>query len=212
MTVAEKAGLINTELKKLYPGAVCSLNCENPFELLVAVRLSAQCTDKRVNTVTPVLFAKFKTLDDYAAADVEDVEGIIHSCGFFHGKARDIIGMASSVRDNYGGRVPDTVEELIKLPGVGRKTANLIVGDVYGKPAVVTDTHVIRISNRWGLSSSKEPVKVENALRAILPPEESNDFCHRTVMFGRDICTARSPRCESCPMKKLCREYTVKSS
>ena len=197
-------------LKKEYPEAICSLTAENPFELLVAVRLSAQCTDARVNLVTPALFDKYKTLDDYANAETEDVESIIKSCGFYHDKAKSIIGMAKMVRDDFGGMVPDTIEELIKLPGVGRKTANLIVGDVYGKESIVVDTHMIRISNRIGLVNVKEPVKIEMELKKVIPPEEGSDFCHRIVLFGRDICSARKPKCDGCPMFENCKRVGVK--
>ena len=197
-------------LKKVYPDAICSLTAENPFELLVAVRLSAQCTDARVNMVTPALFEKYRTLDDYAAADIEDVEAIIKSCGFYHDKAKSIIGMARMVRDVYGGTVPDTIEELVKLPGVGRKTANLIVGDVYGKESIVVDTHMIRISNRIGLVDVKDPVKIEMALKKVIPPEEGAAFCHRIVLFGRDTCSARKPLCDSCPMAENCKKVGVK--
>ena len=193
-------------LKELYPDAVCSLVAEDPFQLLVATRLSAQCTDARVNLVTPALFARYPTTEDFAAAQVKDVEELIHSCGFFRQKASDIVGMANAVIERYGGRVPDSIEELTTLPGVGRKTANLIVGDVYGQPAVVADTHLIRISNRLGLVSSKDPFKVEMALRELLPPEESNDFCHRAVLHGRALCDARRPKCGECPLNTFCRE------
>lgn len=206
MTKKERAKLLVDALKKEYPEAVCSLESQNPFELLVATRLSAQCTDARVNLVTPALFSRYKTLDDYCNADVKDIEEIIHSCGFYHGKARDIIEMARGVRDRFGGRVPDTVEELTTLQGVGRKTANLIVGDVYGKPAVVADTHLIRISNRMGLVDTKDPKKVEFELRKILPPEESNDFCHRCVLHGRAVCTARKADCERCSAAEYCKK------
>ncbi len=191
MTKKERAKLLVEGLKKEYPDAICSLVADNPFELLVATRLSAQCTDARVNMVTPALFSKYRTLDDYVNADVKDIEDIIHSCGFYHGKARDIIEMARGVRDNFGGKVPDNIEDLTTLSGVGRKTANLIVGDVYKKPAVVADTHLIRLTNRMGLVSTKDPKKVEMELKKILPPEESNDFCHRCVLHGRAVCTAR---------------------
>ncbi len=191
-------------LKELYPDAVCSLEAEDPFQLLVATRLSAQCTDARVNLVTPALFAKYPTVEAFAAADVKDVEILIHSCGFFRQKASDIVGMANAVLERFGGRVPDSIEELTSLPGVGRKTANLIIGDVYGKPAVVADTHLIRISNRLGLVNSKDPLKVEKALRELLPPEESNDFCHRAVLHGRALCDARRPRCGECPLAAFC--------
>jgi len=197
-------------LKKVYPDAICSLTAENPFELLVAVRLSAQCTDARVNLVTPALFAKYRTLDDYANADITDVEEIIKSCGFYHDKAKSIVGMAQMVRDVYGGTVPDTIEELVKLPGVGRKTANLIVGDVYGKESIVVDTHMIRISNRIGLVDVKDPVKIEMALKKVIPPEEGAAFCHRVVLFGRDTCSARKPLCDGCPMAENCKKVGVK--
>ncbi len=206
MTKKEIALSAVEALKKEYPDALCSLRASNPFELLVATRLSAQCTDARVNTVTPDLFGKYKTLEDYASADSEDIAQIIHSCGFFRQKSRDIVGMAQKILSDYGGKVPDTIEELTKLPGVGRKTANLICGDVYGKPAVVADTHLIRISNRLGLVSTKDPFKVETELKKLLPPEESNDFCHRAVLHGRAVCDARKPRCESCVMNGFCRK------
>lgn len=197
-------------LKKQYPDSACSLTASNPFELLVAVRLSAQCTDARVNIVTPVLFKKYKTLDDYANADVKDVENIIKSCGFYRDKAKSIIGMARMVRDDFGSVVPDNIDDLIKLPGVGRKTANLIVGDVYHKESIVVDTHMIRISNRIGLVSVKDPVKIEMALKKVVPAEEGSDFCHRIVMFGRDICSARKPKCDICPMEFNCKKIGVK--
>lgn len=206
MTKKERAGLLVNALKNEYPDAICSLTAENPFELLVATRLSAQCTDARVNLVTPALFAKYKTLDDYVNADVKDIEEIIHSCGFYHSKAKDIIEMARGVRDRFGGVVPDNIEDLTSLQGVGRKTANLIVGDVYGKPAVVTDTHLIRLANRMGLVATKDPKKVETELRKILPPEESNDFCHRCVLHGRAVCTARKAYCEKCAANEYCKK------
>ncbi|MCR4594550.1 MAG: endonuclease III [Clostridiales bacterium] len=206
MKKTERALLLLEALKLRYPEAICSLTARTPFELLVATRLSAQCTDARVNLVTPALFDKYRTLDDYCNAKAEDIEEIIHSCGFYHGKARDIIEMAKGVRDRFGGRVPDTIEDLITLQGVGRKTANLIVGDIYKKPAVVADTHLIRISNRMGLCDTKDPKKVETQLKKILPPEESNDFCHRCVMHGRDTCTARKANCDEC----VCSEYCKK--
>jgi len=196
MTKKERAKLLVEGLKKEYPDAVCSLVAGNPFELLVATRLSAQCTDARVNLVTPALFNKYRTLDDYVNADVKDIEDIIHSCGFYHGKARDIIEMARGVRDRFGGVVPDNIEDLTTLSGVGRKTANLIVGDVYGKPAVVADTHLIRLTNRMGLVDTKDPKKVEVELKKILPLHESNDFCHRAVLHGRAVCTARNDVCK----------------
>ncbi len=206
MTKKERAMLLVEGLKEMYPEAICSLTAENPFELLVATRLSAQCTDARVNLVTPALFSKYRTLDDYVNADVKDIEEIIHSCGFYHGKARDIIEMAKGVRDRFGGVVPDNIEDLTSLQGVGRKTANLIVGDVYKKPAVVADTHLIRLTNRMGLVSTKDPKKVEMELKKILPPEESNDFCHRCVLHGRAVCTARKAYCEKCLLNGVCKK------
>ena len=206
MTKKERAKLLVEGLKKEYPDAICSLTADNPFELLVATRLSAQCTDARVNMVTPALFSKYKTLDDYVNADVKDIEDIIHSCGFYHGKARDIIEMAKGVRDRFGGIVPDNIEDLTSLQGVGRKTANLIVGDVYKKPAVVADTHLIRLTNRMGLVNTKDPKKVEMELKKILPPEESNDFCHRCVLHGRAVCTARKANCENCCLNDVCKK------
>ncbi len=193
------------QLKLDYPEAICSLDAENPVQLIIATRLSAQCTDARVNLVTPKLFEKYPTLEDYAAANIEDVEDIVRPCGFYHMKARDIIGMAQMIQDEYGGVVPDTIDELVRLPGVGRKTANLIVGDVYKKPAVVADTHLIRISNRLGLVNTKDPYKVEMELKKLLPPEESNDFCHRCVLHGRAVCDARKPKCDVCNLKKGCK-------
>ena len=197
-------------LKKEYPEAICSLNASNPFELLVATRLSAQCTDARVNLVTPALFEKYKTLDDYANANLKDVEEIIKSCGFYKNKAESIIGMAQKIRDDFGGVVPDNIEDLTTLPGVGRKTANLIVGDVYGKESIVVDTHMIRISNRIGLVDVKEPVKIEMALKKVVPADEGSAFCHRIVLFGRDTCSARSPKCTGCPMFDNCKRIGVK--
>lgn len=205
MDKKEKALLAVQTLKNKYPESICSLNAENPLQLLIATRLSAQCTDARVNLVTPELFAKYKTVEDFAAADVEDVEKIVHSCGFYRAKARDIIGMCRKMIDEFNSEVPSTIEELTSLPGVGRKTANLIVGDVYGKPAVVADTHLIRISNLLGLVATKDPFKVEMQLREILPPEESNDFCHRCVLHGRDTCVSGRPKCGECEMQSFCK-------
>ncbi len=197
-------------LEELYPAALCSLQHEKPYELLFATRLSAQCTDARVNLVTPVLYRRYPTLEALAEADVADVEEIIHSTGFFRAKARDIVHAAKMLLEVYGGVVPDTMEELLKLPGVGRKTANLILGDVYHKPgAVVADTHCIRISGRLGLTDgSKDPVQVELQLRKLLPGEKSNDFCHRLVLHGREVCTARAPHCQLCTLRAWCDLYT----
>ncbi len=194
-------------LKAQYPQALCALQYDKDYELMIAVRLSAQCTDARVNLVTPALFAAYPTLDALAAADISDIEGYIHSCGFYRQKARDIVLACQMLIADYDRKVPDTMEKLLKLPGVGRKTANLLLGDIYGTPgSVVCDTHCIRICGRLGLSQGKEPEKVEQQLRKILPPEESSDFCHRIVLFGRDICTARSPKCSQCPLAIHCKE------
>ncbi len=205
MTAQQRAEKCIELLEKEYPVAECQLIASNPYELLIATRLSAQCRDDRVNQVTPALFERFKTLDDFAAATPEEVAPYIKSCGLYVTKAADIVAMCKALRDDYGGIVPDTIEELTKLQGVGRKTANLIVGDVYGKPAVVTDTHVIRITNLLGLCNTKDPYKVELKLKQLLPPEKSNDFCHRVVLHGRAICVARAPKCQQCVLKSVCK-------
>jgi endonuclease-3 len=191
-------------LEKLYPDAICSLEYNNAFQLLIATRLSAQCTDKRVNMVTPDLFREFPTSNSMANADLKRVEELIKTCGLYKTKAKDLILIAQKIETDFGGKVPDTIEELTTLSGVGRKTANLVCGDIYGKPAVVTDTHFIRICNRLGFVATDTPLKVENEMRKLLPPEKSNDFCHRTVLFGRDTCTARSPKCENCILADIC--------
>ncbi len=209
MTKKERALKAVEILKEIYPNAVCSLISKSPFELLVAVRLSAQCTDARVNLVTPALFERYKTIEDFASADVKEVEGYIRSCGFYKNKAESIVGMAQKILSDFGGRVPDNIDDLITLPGVGRKTANLIVGDVYGKAAIVVDTHCIRITNRLGLVSEKDPKKIEFALKKIIPAEEGSDFCHRIVLFGRDTCSARKPKCGDCPMSGICKKAGV---
>ena len=194
------------ELKVLYPNARCSLEYKKDYELLFAVRLSAQCTDARVNMVTPSLYQKFPTLEAFAAADVEEVERYVHSCGFYRAKARDIVACANVLLEKYGGELPRTMEELTALPGVGRKTANLILGDVFKVPgSTVVDTHCIRISNRLGLVDNlKDPVKIEMELRKILPPEHSSDFCHCIVLHGRAVCTARKPLCSTCCVRHVC--------
>lgn len=195
-------------LKERYPEALCALQYEKDYELMIAVRLSAQCTDARVNLVTPALFERFPTLDAFADANIAEVEKYVHSCGFYKHKARDIVLACQMLREVYDRKVPDSMQELLKLPGVGRKTANLLLGDIYGQPAVVCDTHCIRIANRLGLAVGKEPEKVEAQLRAILPPEESSAFCHRIVLFGRDICSARNPKCGECPLRPFCKEFS----
>jgi endonuclease-3 len=191
-----------------YPMAECSLQYEKDYELLFAVRLAAQCTDERVNKITPAFYEAYPTLESIAAATPEEIEPYVKSCGFYRAKARDIAAAARMLISDYGGRVPDTMEELLKLPGVGRKTANLILGDVYGQPAYVVDTHCIRLTNRIGLVNSKEPVKIEAELRQILPPEKSSDFCHRMVLHGRAVCDARRPMCENCSIAQFCRHFT----
>ena len=187
-----------------YPDALCSLTYGKDYELLFAVRLAAQCTDERVNKITPALYERFPTLEAFAQADVTEVEQYVKSCGFYHAKARDIVLCAQALIRDHGGKVPGTMEELLKLPGVGRKTANLILGDVYKQPAIVADTHCIRISNRLGLANSKDPQKVEMQLRPQIPPEKSSDFCHRLVLHGRAVCDARKPRCEECSLRPWC--------
>lgn len=196
-------------LKGLYPDGICSLQYQKDYELLFSVRLSAQCTDARVNQVTPALFARFPTLESFAAADPAEVAEYIHSCGFYNGKSRDLVGCAQMLLSDFGGRVPRAMEDLLKLPGVGRKTANLIQGDVFHEPGVVVaDTHCIRISGRLGLTDgTKDPAKVEKQLRAVLPPEESNDFCHRLVLHGRAVCRARKPDCPNCTLRPWCDHF-----
>lgn len=204
MKKKELLAMIMEEFDRLYPDAECSLTYEKPYELLFATRLSAQCTDARVNIVTKELYAKYPTLESLAEAPIEDIEQIVHPCGFFRQKAKNIVETSQILLEKYDGKLPDTVEELIKLPGVGRKTANLIVGDVFGKPSVVADTHCIRLSNRFGFCKTEDPYQVELALRKILPPERSGRYCHQTVLHGRALCTARSPKCAQCPMNSYC--------
>ena len=210
MTKKERARAIVEELKVLYPEGICSLNYPKPYELLFSVRLAAQCTDERVNMVTPALFARFPTLESLAQADVSEVEEYIHSTGFFRAKARDIVLASQMILAEYGGKVPGTMEDLLKLPGVGRKTANLMLGDVFHVPGVVVaDTHCIRITGLLGLTDgSKDPTKVEMQLRKVLPPEESNDFCHRLVLHGRAVCIARRPQCGECVLRPWCDYFT----
>lgn len=197
-------------LKNRYPDPTCALHYKKDYELMISVRLAAQCTDARVNMITPALFAAYPSLEAMANADIADVEEYVRSCGFYKHKARDIVLACQMLLREYGGKVPATMDELLRIPGVGRKTANLLLGDLYAVPgSVVCDTHCIRISGRLGLTDgSKEPEKVEQQLRRILPPEESSDFCHRIVWFGREVCTARNPKCGECPLAPLCRSFT----
>ena len=204
----EKVSAIIEILKARYPDPVCALHYTKDYELMIAVRLSAQCTDARVNMITPALFAAYPTLEAMAAAPIEHVEELVHSCGFYKHKARDIVFACQTLLEKHNGKVPNSMEQLLSLPGVGRKTANLLLGDLYGVPgSIVCDTHCIRICGRLGLSQGTDPEKVERQLRPILPPEESSDFCHRIVLFGRDICTARNPQCSKCPLRFLCNTF-----
>ena len=203
-TQAQISAIIE-ELKQLYPDALCSLEYQKDYELLFSVRLAAQCTDARVNLVTPALFERFPTLEAFAAATPDEVGEYVRSCGFWRAKAKDIVGSAQMLLRDFGGKVPDNMDDLLRLPGVGRKTANLILGDVYGKEGYVCDTHCIRITGRLGITDgSKDPLKVEQQLRKTIPPEESSDFCHRMVLHGRALCMARGPKCGECPLKTLC--------
>ena len=209
MRTPEQVAEIVSRLEEAYPLADCTLDWGKDYELLFSVRLAAQCTDERVNMITPALFERYPTLKDFAEADVAEVEKYIRSCGFFHTKARDIVACAQVLLAKHGGKVPDNMDDLLALPGVGRKTANLILGDVFHAPgAVVVDTHCIRLSNRMGFVDTKDPPKIEAALRAVLPPEKSSDFCHRLVLHGRAVCTARAPKCEGCCVAHVCRYAT----
>ena len=210
MTTEERARTAVELLKAAYPDAICALHYTHDYELLFATRLSAQCTDARVNIVTKNLFVNFPTLQSFADAPLEDIENGIKTCGLFRTKARDLKACAQMLLSDFGGKVPDNMTDLLKLPGVGRKTANLVLGDIYGQPAIVTDTHCIRLSNRLGfVQNQKDPVKVEKALRAIIPPEESSDFCHRLVLHGREVCAARAPKCEKCCLAAICPSYPL---
>lgn len=191
-------------LKKEYPDAICSLTYTDPLQLLIATRLAAQCTDARVNMVTPALFERFKNAEDFANATYDEVAQYIKSCGLYKTKSRDLVELGKKLVSDYDSQVPDTLEELITLPGIGRKTANLVMGDIYHKPAVVVDTHCIRITRRLGLHNEKDAKKIEFILRDLLPSDESNDFCHRIVLHGRAVCTARKPMCDKCCMSDFC--------
>ena len=200
---------IINELRRLYPDAVCTLDTVKDYELMVSVRLAAQCTDARVNIVTETLFQKYPTLESFAKADTEELEADIRTCGFFRTKARDIKLSSEMLIEKFGGKIPDTMEALLSLPGVGRKSANLLLGELYGKPAVVTDTHCIRLSNRLGLADTDDPYKVEMRLRELIPPAEQLFFCHRLVHHGRAVCQARSPHCGECRLKEWCKYAAV---
>lgn len=205
MNKKEIALLACDELEKLYPEAICSLNYSKPYELLIATRLSAQCTDARVNIVTETLFKKYPDLQSFADADLAQFEQDIKPCGFYKTKAASIKQMAGQLIENFGGQLPDNIDDLLTLSGIGRKTANLIMGDIWKKPAIVTDTHFIRITGRLGLTSNKEPAKVEKDLIPLIPAERSSDFCHRIVLFGREYCKARNPLCDKCPLSYFCK-------
>ena len=208
MNISERVQGVVEALKQAYPDPRCALHYKKDYELMIAVRLSAQCTDARVNLVTPALFAHFPSLDSFADADISEVEDYVRTCGFFRQKAHDIVVACRMLRDEYGGRVPNSMQSLLRLPGVGRKTANLLLGDLYAVPgSVVCDTHCIRVCGRLGLSGGKNPEQVERQLRAILPPEESSDFCHRLVLLGRAVCTARKPQCEKCTLRPFCKSF-----
>ena len=209
MTKKQIAELAFKELEKLYPDAKCSLNYSKPYELMFAARLAAQCTDARVNVITKTLFVKYPSLEAFASANLEELEQDVKPCGFYHTKAKSIKEMAGQLINDFGGEVPDSMEKLLTLSGIGRKTANLMMGDIFGKPAVVTDTHCIRITGRLGLTANKEPAKVEKDLLKVLNPETSSAFCHRIVEFGRDICKARKPECERCPLNYFCKQNII---
>ena len=209
MRTQEQVNEIVRLLMEEYPLADCTLDWNKAYELLFSVRLAAQCTDERVNKITPALFARFPTLEAFAEADVAEVEEYVRSCGFYHSKARDIVACANVLLEKYGGELPRTMEELTALPGVGRKTANLILGDVFHVPgSTVVDTHCIRLTNRMGIVDDlKDPVKIEAVLRQVIDPERSSDFCHALVLHGRAVCDARRPRCEDCCVRHLCRTF-----
>lgn len=211
MTKKQRALEIIERLKQEYPESGCSLEYDEAWKLLVSVRLAAQCTDARVNVVVQKLYEKFPDVNALAEASVDDIEKIVHPCGLGRSKARDISACMKQLRDQYGGKVPEDFEKLLELPGVGRKSANLVMGDVFGKPAIVTDTHCIRLTNRMGLVDGiKEPAKVEKELWKIIPPEEGNSFCHRLVDHGRAVCTARTkPCCDRCCLNDICKKAGV---
>lgn len=204
MKLEERVQGLLDGLARLYPDAGCSLDYREPWQLLFSTRLAAQCTDKRVNVVAEKLYARYPTIQALADADIGELSEIVRPCGLFNTKARDLKAGAQRLTEVYDGRVPDSMEELLTIPGIGRKTANLVLSDVYGKPAVVTDTHCIRLSNRFGLCDTKDPVKVEKRLKELIPPAEQAVYCHRCVYFGREVCTARAPSCGSCALSGYC--------
>jgi len=211
-SLTAKIDIIIERLEAMYPAAECELRYEGEaWKLLVMARLSAQCTDKRVNIVSEVLFNRYPTLDALADGEVSDIEDIVRPCGLYKVKARNLKDECIMVRDDFGGGVPDNMDDLLKLPGVGRKIANLILGDIYGKPAIVTDTHCIRITGKLGFCNSSNPLVVERILTAIVPPDKQSDFCHRLVLFGRDRCTARSPKCDGCPLADVCEDAETRA-
>ncbi len=193
------------KLKELYPEVKCSLNYSNPLEMLLATQMSAQCTDASVNRVTESLFKKYTCAEDFANADLEELQNDIKSIGLYKNKSKNIIACCKKILSDFGGQVPDTMEDLLTLPGTGRKTANLVLGDIFGKSAVVVDTHCIRLSTRIGLTTNTNPEKIEMDLKKLIPPEEQLDFCHRLVYHGRAVCNARSPKCEECTLKEICK-------
>lgn len=210
MTRKERALIILDKLEEVYPEVKCSLNYTTPLEMLIATQLSAQCTDARVNIVTEKLFQRYKNVNDFAEADYDELCEYIRSAGFYRNKAKNIIACAQRIRDVYNGEVPDTMEDLLTLAGTGRKTANLVLGDIFGKPAVVVDTHCIRLTNRMGLTTNSEPEKIEQDLKKIIPPERSLHFCHQLVAHGRAVCSARKPDCENCNLNEICQKIGIK--
>lgn len=210
MTKKERVSLLLELMDKEYPEVKCSLNYSNPLEMLIATQLSAQCTDARVNIVTEKLFERYKTARDYADADILELQEYIRSAGFYKNKSKNIISCCKRIEEVYSGEVPDTMEDLLTLAGTGRKTANLVLGDIFGKPAVVVDTHCIRLSNRIGLTKNKEPEKIEEDLKKIVPPERQLKLCHQFVYHGRAVCSARSPKCDLCTIRPACKMVGIK--
>ncbi len=211
MTTIERASKCVETLEREYPDAICSLEYKDPLQLLIATRLAAQCTDARVNIIAPKLFERFPSLDAFCEGSVEEIQELIKTCGLYKAKSKDIFAMCHMLRDEFGGVMPDTLEKLIKLPGIGRKTANLIMGDIFGKPAIVVDTHCIRLSGRIGLSKNEDPYKVEMDLKKLIPPEKSSDFCHRIVLHGRAVCSARYKKCDICCLAEFCKTFLMES-